>query len=132
MDAMAFEVRILAFAGLLAAVQLLLMAVPANVQLGSKYVASARDTPRPLSGIPARLQRAFQNHMEGLVLFAVAVVVVTLGGASSPLTEGCALAYLAARLVYIPLYAFGVPYLRSLVWAIGSGATVVMLGSAVL
>ncbi len=130
MDGMTIEIQVLAWAGLLAAAQVILAAIPANMQLGSPYLASARDEQRPLSGIPARLDRAFRNHLEGLLLFAVAVVAVTLGGGASPLTEGCALAYLAARIVYVPLYAFGVPWLRTLVWAVGFVATILMLLAA--
>lgn len=124
------EITVLALAGLLACAQLVLMAVPANLQLGSGYLAGPRDEPRTLQGVPARLQRAFHNMVEGLVLFAVAATAVTLSGASSGLTEGCAVAYLAARLAYVPLYAFGVPLWRSAVWAVGFFATVIMLGAA--
>ena len=129
---MGFEVTILGWAGILAAAQLILMAVPANLQLGSAYVASARDEQRPLSGVAARLERAFRNQLESLLLFAVAVMVVTMAGAASPLTEGCAIAYIAARIVYVPLYGFGVKWWRSLVWAVGFFVTVVMLLAALL
>ena len=130
MNGMTIELQVLGWAGLLAAAQLILMAIPANLQLGSAYVASARDEQRPLSGMAARLERAFRNQLEGLLLFAVAVMVVTMAGAASPFTEGCALAYLAARIVYVPLYAFGVPWLRSLVWGVGFVATILMLLAA--
>jgi uncharacterized MAPEG superfamily protein len=132
MEILSVEGWVLAWAGLLAAAQLVLMAVPANLQVGTRYLVSPRDEPRALSGVTARLERAFKNHVEGLVLFTVAVVVVTLAEASSPLTEGCAMAYLAARVVYVPLYAFGIPWLRSLAWAVGFLATVTLLGAAVI
>jgi uncharacterized MAPEG superfamily protein len=67
------------------------------------------------------------NHFEGLILFTIAVVVVTLAEASSPLTTACAWTYLAARILYVPAYAFGwVPW-RSAFWTVGLGATIVML-----
>lgn len=127
-----FEGTILAWAGLLAVVQLLLAAVPANLQIGSEWLAGPRDGPPPreLTGVPARLKRAFDNHVEGLVMFAAAVAAVAATGASSGVTEGAAAVYLAARAVYVPLYAFGVPWVRSLVWAVGFFATVVMLVAA--
>ena len=129
-----FEGTILAWAGLLAAAQLLLMAVPANLQMGSDWLAGPRDTapPRELTGAPARLKRAFENHVEGLVMFAAAVAAVALTGVSSPVTEGAATVYLVARVVYVPLYAFGVPWVRSMVWAVGFFATIVMLVAAAL
>jgi len=84
-----FEGTILAWAGLLAAAQLLLMAVPANLQMGSDWLAGPRDTapPRELTGAPARLKRAFENHVEGLVMFAAAVAAVVVFVVFGPLTE---------------------------------------------
>ncbi len=70
------------------------------------------------------------NHFEGLILFAIAVVVVTLSGRSSPLTEICAHAYLVSRVLYIPAYAQGLVPWRSMIWAVGFLATLVMLLAA--
>ncbi len=54
-----------------------------------------------------RLLRALNNHFEGLILFTLAVVVVTLSGQSTPFTAACAWTYLAARILYVPAYAIG-------------------------
>ncbi len=129
---MPLEVEVLGWATLLAVVQLFLYAVPANLQLGVSYTAGPRDERRELTGAAARLQRAFLNHVEGLVLFTAAVVVVVLGDAASPVTGACAIAYLAARVAYVPAYALGVPYLRSAIWAVGFLATVLMVVLALL
>ena len=75
------ELTALALAGLLQAVQFALFAIPANMQLGTGYTSAPRDRPpsRQLSLRTARMQRALNNHFEGLILFTLAVVVVTLG-----------------------------------------------------
>ncbi|MEM9493962.1 MAG: MAPEG family protein, partial [Myxococcota bacterium] len=52
--------------------------------------------------------------------------------ASSPETGTLALAYLAARIAYVPAYASGIPYLRSAIWAVGFGATMAMAGAALV
>ena len=127
---MPVEVQILGWAVLLAAVQLVLYAVPANLQLGPDYTAGPRDERRDLGGIAGRLHRAFLNHVEGLVLFTGAVVVVVVGHASGPATEAGAVTYLAARVLYVPAYVSGIPYLRSAIWAVGFGATLSMVASA--
>ena len=126
---MTAELTALALAVLLQAVQFVLFAVPANRELGPGYTMSARDRPpsRPLSERTARLQRAMGNHFEGLILFTAAVVVVTLGERSSALTAACAWIYLAARVLYVPAYVFGWRPGRSLVWAAGFGATILMV-----
>ncbi len=128
------ELTVLALAGLLQAVQFILMAVPANLELGPDYTASPRDTapPRPLSPVAGRLKRALENHFEGLILFTLAVVVVTLGGRSSPFTAACAWLYLGARVLYVPAYALGLAPWRSVVWAVGFLATVAMILAAII
>lgn len=131
---MTAELTALALAALLQAVQFALFAVPANLELTPKYTSSPRDTPpkRALSITTARLQRAMNNHFEGLILFTIAVVVVTLGDRSTTLTQYAAYSYLAARIVYIPAYALGWTPWRSAIWALGFGATLTMLIAALL
>lgn len=136
---MPIEVTVLALAGLLQAVQFVLMAVPANMELGPGRTMSARDTSKidtpleqQMSDRTGRLYRAFNNHFEGLILFTLAVVVVTLGDASSTLTAGCAWTYLAARILYVPAYWLGLRPWRSYVWFVGFMATVVMILAALV
>jgi len=128
------ELTVLALAALLQVAQFALFAIPANRELGVGYTASARDRPpsTPLSPLTGRLQRAMNNHFEGLILFTIAVVVVTLGGQASAFTAACAWVYLGARVLYIPAYAFGWRPGRSLIWFAGFLATVAMLVAALV
>lgn len=128
------ELTVLALAGLLQAAQYVAFALPANLELGTRYTSGPRDRApeRPLSTVTGRLQRALNNHFEGLILFTLAVVVVTLGDQSTPVTRTAAWAYLAARVLYIPAYAFGWQPWRSAIWALGFFATVTMLVAALL
>ncbi|KUP94358.1 MAPEG family protein [Tritonibacter horizontis] len=133
------ELTALTLAALLQVFQIALMAVPANLELGQGKTLSPRDRDRlggdlqdQVSRRTARLYRAMNNHFEGLILFTVACVTVTLTDSSAPFTTACAYAYLAARLAYIPAYAFGwVPW-RSFIWAVGYLATALMLIAALL
>ena len=131
---MAPELTALALAGLLQALQYAAFAIPANLELGVGYTSSARDRPpsRPLSLTTARLQRALTNHFEGLILFTIAVVVVTLGNQTRPVTVACGWAYLAARILYVPAYALGLSPWRSAIWGVGIFATVIMLVAALI
>jgi len=126
---MTAELTALALAALLQAVQIGLFAAFANTDLGPAYTTSPRDCPpsRTLSQATGRLQRAMNNHFEGLVLFTIAVVVVTLGNQSTPLTATAAWTFLAARLLYIPAYALGWSPWRSLIWGLGLAATLIMI-----
>lgn len=134
---MTSELTVLALAGLLQAVQFLLMAIPVNLEVGTAKTASPRDADRlggPLvdqvSVRTARLVRALNNHFEALILFTLAVVVITLSGQSSGFTALCAWLYLGSRVLYVPAYAFGWVPGRSLIWMVGFGATVAMLLAA--
>ena len=128
------ELTALALAGLLQALQFTAFAIPANRELGTGYTTSPRDRPpsRQMSVLTGRLQRALDNHFEGLILFTLAVVVVTLGNQSTPVTQYAAWTYLAARVLYIPAYAFGWRPWRSAIWAIGFFATLTMLVAALI
>ena len=129
---MTVELTVLTLAALLQVLQYALFSVAANLQVGPRYAAGPRDEHRPLTGIAGRLQRALNNHFEGLILFGIAVTATTLSGQSSALTAGCAWVYLAARTLYVPAYAFGWTPGRSLIWAIGFLATVTMLIAALI
>jgi uncharacterized MAPEG superfamily protein len=128
------ELLALTLAALLQVVQYTLFAVPANRELGVGYTSSARDRPpsRQLSPVTARLQRAMNNHFEGLILFTIAVVVVTLGQQSSVVTQTAAWVYLGARILYVPAYALGLRPWRSVIWFVGFLATLTLLIAALI
>lgn len=128
------ELLSLTLAALLQVVQYALFAIPANMELGVGYTSSARDRPpsRQMSARTGRLQRAMNNHFEALILFTIAVLVVTLSNQSSQTTQFTAYAYLAARVLYIPAYAFGWRPWRSAIWFVGFLATLVMLIAALV
>lgn len=127
---MPIELKVLGYAALLQFVQYIAMAIPVNLQLGVAYTGGNRDEQRQPTGVAGRLKRALDNHFEGLVMFTIAVLVVVLGEASSPLTEKCAWVYLWARILYVPAYASGIFLVRSLIWSVGFVATAIMLLSA--
>ncbi len=114
---------------LLAFVQLTLYAIRANLDHGPRYAMSPRDRApeRPATPMTGRLRRAYENHLETLPLFAIAVLVAHVSGEASALTALASQVYLAARVAYIPCYAFGWR-LRSLVWGVAALAILVIVG----
>ena len=108
------ELLVLTLAALLQCVQFALMSLVVNLDVGVARTMSPRDPQRlgkPLAEMlsvkSGRLYRAFNNHFEGLILFTIAVLVVTLAQQSSPVTQAAAWTYLAARIAYVPAYYFG-------------------------
>jgi len=128
------ELTVLALAALLQAAQFIAFAIPANREIGPGYTMSARDRPpsRAMSQRTLRLQRALNNHVEWLLFFTIAVVVVTLSDQASAFTALCAWVYLGARVLYVPAYAFGWRPGRSIIWAVGFTATVLMVISTLI
>ncbi|MEP4195633.1 MAG: MAPEG family protein [Aliishimia sp.] len=133
------ELTVLALAGLLQVIQFLLMSIPANIELGPGKTMSPRDQSRLggtldalMSEKTARLYRAMNNHYEGLILFTLAVVVISLGDQSTSFTATCAWIYLIARVAYVPAYAFGLSPWRSIIWMTGFTATTLMLIAALI
>jgi len=94
--------------------------------------ARDREPSRPRSERTPRRGRALDNHFQGLILFTIAVVLVSLSEQSTALTTACAWVYLGARVLYVPAYALGLRPGRSIVWAIGFFATITMVISTLV
>jgi uncharacterized MAPEG superfamily protein len=113
------ELTLLGWTLVLAIVQILLPAMWRNREAGIDYNAGPRDGPGPPMGkITARLFRAQRNLFETLPLFIGAILIAHVGGQTGALTLWGAWLYFLARVAYIPLYALGIPWIRSLVWMV--------------
>ena len=118
---MTVELRMLTFGVLLGLVQIVAASHAASLQRGYRWTASPRDeTTPPLRGVAGRLDRALCNFVETFPLFAAVVLAAHVTGTHSALTEWGARLYLGARVVYVLLYAAGVPLVRSLVWNVAT------------
>ncbi|TNF57184.1 MAG: MAPEG family protein [Rhodobacteraceae bacterium] len=126
------ELTALTLAALLQCAQMVLYSIAGNAQAGTKAAMSPRDRNIELTGRAGRIKRAMDNHFEGLILFGIAAVVVSVSGQSTGLTAACAWAYLVARLLYVPAYALGLRPWRSVIWAVGFFATISMLIAALI
>ena len=126
------ELLVLTLAALLQMAQFLLYSVLANLQVGPGYAMSPRDTPRQLTGSAGRAQRALNNHFEGLILFAIAALLIAQTGQSTAVTQAAAWTYLGARILYVPAYLLGWAPGRSLIWGIGWIATLTLLIAALI
>jgi uncharacterized MAPEG superfamily protein len=97
----------------------LIAASLSTMQRGLKWNAGPRDgVPAALTGVAARVDRAWRNFLETFGFFAVAVIVVVISGRANAETALGAQLYFWARVAYVPVYAAGIPFLRTLVWAV--------------
>lgn len=130
---MTTELTLLAWTLVLALVQILLPAMLRTGEVGVEYNAGPRDEDGPPVGkVTGRLMRAQRNLFETLPLFAAAVLITHVAGRNGALTWWGAQLYFWARIVYVPLYAFGVPYIRSLVWLVSLLGTILLLVAVLL
>ncbi|MBU1540746.1 MAG: MAPEG family protein [Alphaproteobacteria bacterium] len=119
------EFIMLAFVLVLALVQIGSAGAARTAELGGKWNAGPRDGDTPPPGkLAGRLLRAQANLFETLPIFAAAVIMAHIAGKDGQLTFVGAHLYFFGRLLYLPLYAFGVPYIRSLVWLVATGGLV--------
>jgi len=126
---MVIELRMLVWSVVLGLVQIALAATASMVQRGPAWAASSRDQAGTvLTGVGGRLDRARGNFLETFAFFAALVLAVVMLGRQDAMTALGAQLYFWARLVYVPVYAAGIPYLRTLVWAVSIVGIVMLLG----
>jgi uncharacterized MAPEG superfamily protein len=123
----AVELKLLGAAVVVGLVQLAWAAGAARRQQGLAWAAGPRDEPIPVSGVAARLDRAFWNFLETFPFFAAAILAVVLAGKTGPLSLWGGAAYVIARAIYVPLYASGIPRIRSLVWFVGFAGVIAVI-----
>jgi uncharacterized MAPEG superfamily protein len=98
---------------------LLIAARVGNSQRGIQWNVGPRDQPSPpVSALAGRLERAYKNFMETFPFFAAAILATHAMNRFSWLTLVGSQVYLIARMVYLPLYAAGVPVFRTLTWLV--------------
>jgi uncharacterized MAPEG superfamily protein len=117
---MTLALSIVVWSLILAFVQIILFDMARTGQYGLKWNTGPRDeTDLPeLSAMGGRLKRAQDNLFETLPLFIAAVLVAHITGRETELVTLGAEIWFGARVLYVPLYAFGVRQVRSLVWLV--------------
>lgn len=118
---MTIELKMLTLSVVLGIVQIVAASHAASRQHGYRWSASPRDEKMPpLRSVAGRLDRALRNFIETFPLFAAVVLTAHVSDTHNALTEWGAQLYFWARVAYVPLYAAGVPLVRSLVWNVAT------------
>lgn len=114
-------------------VHVLLQSSIATKELGRDWNAGPRDEDaKPKSPLAGRAKRASANFRETYPAFVVLLMGLAVGGDWGKLGLVGVLVWFAARIVYIPLYLKGIPYIRSFVWLIGMVGLLMMAVAIVL
>ena len=110
------EIAYLGASVVLGLATILLHGLVSDLEFGIRWGAGARDEARSGTLVRERLGRAVANFGETFPLFAAALLAVLALGRTDAGTAWGAGLYFWGRLAYVPLYAFGVPWLRSAAW----------------
>jgi uncharacterized MAPEG superfamily protein len=115
---MSIDLKLLLWSAALTLLQCVIAVLGATLQVGLPALAGSRDKLPAIEGWAGRAQRAHRNMLESLVLFAVVVLVAHVSGRANAMTALGAQLFFWARLVYVPVYLLGIPWVRTGVWAI--------------
>lgn len=113
---MDFELYVLMGAVLLGLVHLSAASFAFKAQVGNKYTVGPRDEGRQPTGVSARLYRANANFLETFAYFAASVLVVHVTQSEGGLSQFGSALYLGGRVLFLPLYAAGLPWVRTFSW----------------
>lgn len=116
---MPVELKIAALGALLLFVHIFTATRFKTAQYGRNWNVGARDEALPPpNAMAGRTMRAQANFQESFPIAIVALLGVVLAHKTSATTALGGWIWLGARAVYLPLYAAGVPVVRTIVWTV--------------
>lgn len=111
------ELQVLGWSVVLLLVHIAMQGMSATFELGPTYNLSARDQElKPKGLLAGRLRRALANYLEtypAFIALALALVVAQKTGGYGRIG---AWVWLAGRVAFLPCYALGIPFVRTLAW----------------
>lgn len=127
---MTTELTLLALSILLGFVHIFAAGGAKNLRYGLRWAAGPRDAQKPAAeGAAGRLVRAQNNFFETFAFFAAAVLIAHVANRHNGFTVAGAYLYFIARVIYLPVYWSGVPWIRSGIWfAAVIGVLLILLG----
>jgi len=129
---MSVEMGCLFAAMVLALVHLTAASFSFKAQVGNRYTVGPRDEDLRPSGLAGRLERAQRNFLETFPVFVAAVLMGHALGKAGDLGAAGSLLYIGGRVIFLPLYAWGVPWLRTFSWNIATLGLAMAMAQIVL
>ncbi len=121
------EMTVLAWSVILLFVHIVVQVLLAWKNQGLGYLMSARDDDKSVSHPTDRVTRGLRNYVETYGAFvALALALVVTGKAGGYGATG-AWVWFIARVVYVPVFAAGIPVLRTGVWTVSIIGLLMML-----
>jgi uncharacterized MAPEG superfamily protein len=122
------ELKLLGWSVVLLLVQIVLQAASSSSELGLPYAMSPRDEGRePRSVYARRIRRALNNLLETYPAFVGLALALVISNKAGGVGAIGAEIYLAARVLYLIVYAAGVSVVRTLFWGLSIFGLIMML-----
>ena len=123
---MSDEILLIVLAGAWLFVHLIAHGLTQWVAAGNTWAFGARDDPPRETVLSGRLRRAFANYLETLPAALVVLIAAELSDRANEFTSYGGWIWFASRVVYLPAYASGIRWLRSIVWGVATAAIAAM------
>lgn len=115
---MSIELKMLIFSVFLLLLQLVMQTLAGVIQNGLGNFAGPRDDDLESAGYALRFERAFYNMLETFPVFAALAIVVHVTESWTTTTALGVQLYFWGRLLYVPAYVAGIPFVRTIIWLV--------------
>jgi uncharacterized MAPEG superfamily protein len=124
---MSTDITLLVWATALTLAQGIIAALGAQSVVGLPALAGNREHLPPIGGWPDRAARAHRNMLESFALFVALVLVARVAGKANGTTALGSELFFWARLIYVPVYIIGIPWVRTGVWGVSVVGLILIL-----
>jgi uncharacterized MAPEG superfamily protein len=125
---MPVELKLLGWSVVVLLLHVVLQAASSSSELGLPYAMSPRDEGRqPRSVYAGRTRRALANLLETYPAFVGLALALVISGKAGGVGAIGAEIYLAARVLYLIVYAAGISVVRTLLWGLSIIGLIMML-----
>ena len=122
------ELTVLGWSVVLLLVHIVVQTLALIRDCGTGYALSNRDGSRVAGPVTQRLTRGLANFLETYAAFVGLALALVVSGKAGGLGATGAVIWFWARVAYVPVFAAGIPVLRTLVWTVSVIGLVMMLG----
>ena len=120
------EILLIVLAGAWLFVHLIAHGLSQWAAAGNTWAFGSRDDPPRETLLSGRLRRAFANYLETLPAALVVLIAAELSDRTNEFTTYGGWIWFGSRVVYLPAYASGIRWLRSIVWGVATVAIAMM------
>lgn len=121
------ELTYLTYAVILLVVHMFVQATFSGLSKGLDWAIGSQDEARDPSVVAGRLERALTNYVYNLVAFVALALTLHATGLGTDSTALGAAIWFWARVAYVPAFASGIPFTRSVAWFVSLAGLALMI-----